>query len=569
VGSKTNRIAGLVDGLGLGVLLWRSQLRMFVNSTVRSKQPGRLAGAIFGAALVLIAWSIEGFFTWSLVEAEPRVRFNVDVVQTLSLAFTAYTAVLVFSSLVFSLNALLLNPDLDLLLAAPRPVESVLAARIVVQILRLAVLSLLFTAPALLVISIAERNLLVPVFFTLLYLLYPVFVVVLISLTSLFLVRFIPAGRAREVLTLFGIALALFINLLNFLFNPALRDGGFTRQPGSLHGLPPIPAASSAWIPPGWAGRIGAAALGGNWPQAVVWSGVLLAVSGALFAAGSILSGRLYLAGWVQAVPPRRRRSSAEAKERRAIRAFTQLDPVVAAILIKDWRMRTRDLAQLARFVMPVVFLLALIALRFRQMLDVAHTLGQGPAAATLGLVPAWTLLFSLSMGLGLTAVSLEGKSIWIYAASPNGVLRFVKGKCWATAAPTAVAVGLLAVATEIVVRPGWLWAITAVLLAVALAGAVTTFMVGVGGVFARFDWTDARRMMSPVAAFLGMFVFTIVTIASILIVVIGLALASALHFPQFTTWLAALAVCLGGAAALAALGVLSGTARLQSLELG
>jgi hypothetical protein len=568
VGSKTNRVAGLIDGLGLGLLLWRAQLRMFINSTVRSQQPGRLAGTIFVSALVLIAWSIEGLFTWSLVQASPRFRFNVDVVQTLSLAFTAYTAILVFSSLVFSLNALLLNPDLDMLLAAPRPVESVLAARMVVQILRLAVLSVLFTAPALLVLAANLGNPLLPVLFAFLYLLYPVFAVVLISLASLLLVRFIPPGRGREVLTLFGIALALLINLLNFLFNPALRDGGFTRQPGSLHGLPAIPAASSPWLPPGWAGRIGAAALGGNWTQAAIWSAVLLVVSGALFAVGAVLSGRLYLAGWVQAAPPRRRRA-AEVRERRTARAFTQLDPVVAAILIKDWRMRTRDLAQLARFVMPVVFLLALIGLRFRAVLDVAHTLGEGPAAATVGLLPAWTLLFSLSIGLGLTAVSLEGKSIWIYAASPNSVLRFVQGKCWATAAPTAVAVGLLAIATEIVVRPGWVWAITAVLLAVALAVAVTTFMVGVGGVFARFDWTDARRMMSPLAAFLGMFVFAIVTIASVLIVVIALALASAIHFPQFTTWLAALAVCLGGSAALAALGVLSGTARLQSLELG
>lgn len=568
MGSKTNRVAGVIDGLGLGLLLWRAQLRMFINSTVRSKQPGRLAGTIVGGALVLIAWSLEGLFTWSLVQASPRFHFNIDVVQTLSLAFTAYTAILVFSSLVFSLNALLLNPDLDMLLAAPRPVESVLAARMVVQILRLAVLSLLFTAPALAVLAANSGNPLLPVLFAFLYLLYPVFVVVLISLASLLLVRFIPAGRGRELLTLFGIALALLINLLNFLFNPALREGGFTRQPGSLHGLPAIPAASSPWLPPGWAGRVGAAALGGNWPEALIWGAVLLVVSGALFAVGSVLSGRLYLAGWVQAVPPRRRRT-AEVRERRTVRALTQLDPVIAAILIKDWRMRTRDLAQLARFVMPVVFLLALIGLRFRAVLDVAHTLGEGPAAATVGLLPAWGLLFSLSIGLGLTAVSLEGKSIWIYAASPNSVLRFVQGKCWATAAPIAVGVGLLATATEIVVRPGWPWAITAVILSVALAAAVTTFMVGVGGVFARFDWTDARRMMSPLAAFVGMFVFAIVTIASVLIVVIALALATAIHFPQFTTWLAALAVCLGGAAALAALGVLSGTARLQSLELG
>jgi hypothetical protein len=241
----------------------------------------------------------------------------------------------------------------------------------------------------------------------------------------------------------------------------------------------------------------------------------------------------------------------------------------VAAILVKDWRMRTRDLAQLARFVMPVVFLLALVGLRFRGFLDVAHTLGQGPAAATIGLMPSWIMLFSLSIGLGLTAVSLEGKSIWIYKASPNTMLRFLQGKCWATAAPTAIAVGLLAAATEIVVRPGWPWAITAVLLATAQAAAVTTVMVGIGGVFARFDWTDVRRMMSPAAAFLGMFVFGVVSAASALLVVIALAVASATHFPQFTTWLAALTVCVGGSGALAALGVLIGTERLRALEIG
>jgi len=179
----------------------------------------------------------------------------------LSLAFLAYTAVLVFSSLVFSLNALLLNPDLDLLLAAPQPVESVLAGRMVVQVLRLLLLSLLFTGPALLILAIANHDPLILGVFAALYLLYPVFVVVIISLLSLLLVRFIPAGRGREILTVFGVALALGINLLNFLLNPALRDSGFARRPGAPPSLPDVPAASAPWLPSGWAGRSAAAVL--------------------------------------------------------------------------------------------------------------------------------------------------------------------------------------------------------------------------------------------------------------------------------------------------------------------
>jgi len=102
---------------------------------------------------------------------------------------------------------------LDMLLAAPRSVESVLASRMVVQVIRLFVLSLLFTSPALVLLAIVNQNPLIPLAFAMLFFLYPIFVVVIISLMSLLLVRIIPVGRGREVLTLFGIALAIGINL--------------------------------------------------------------------------------------------------------------------------------------------------------------------------------------------------------------------------------------------------------------------------------------------------------------------------------------------------------------------
>jgi hypothetical protein len=554
-----------VGGLELGLLLWRAQLQMFINQTIRSGKSGRIVGTIAGAAVIVIAWSWEAIITSLGVQASHRLPLGVDPVHLLSLAFLGYTAVLIFSSLVFSLNALLLNPDLDLLLAAPRSVESVLAGRMVVQVLRLFLLSLLFTTPALLVLAVANQNPLIPFVFATLYLLYPVFVVVTISLMSLLLVRFIPAGRGREILTLFGVVLALGVNLANFLLNPALRDSGFGRRPSVAPSLPEIPAASASWSPSGWAGRSGAAILRGDWSAAAEWALLLLAVSAAIFVAGTVLSGRLYLAGWIQAVPPRRRHSTT--RVRRLKGAIPLLSPVLASIVIKDWRMRTRDLAQLVRFVMPVVFLFVIFGLRFPRLLSGVRSLGEGPPAAMLGLLPAWILLFSLSISLGLSAVSLEGKSIWVFAASPNSTLRFLQAKCWSTALPTAAVVALAALVAEILIRPGWLWAATAVLLAVAEAAAVTTLMVGIGAAFARFDWTDARRMIHPVAVFIGMGLFSAISGVSALLLVISLALAGATGFPLFTTWLAAMTVSIGGAVAVAALGVLFGNQRLRELE--
>jgi hypothetical protein len=245
------------------------------------------------------------------------------------------------------------------------------------------------------------------------------------------------------------------------------------------------------------------------------------------------------------------------------------LSPVLAAIVIKDWRMRTRDLAQLVRFLMPVVFLFVIFGLRFPRLLGAVRSLGDGPPAAMIGLIPAWILLFSLSISLGLSAVSLEGKSFWVYAASPNNTLRFLQAKCWSTVLPTASLVALAALVAEIMIRPGWLWAVTAVLLAVAEAAAVTSLMVGIGAVFARFDWTDARRMMHPVGIFIGMGLFSVISGVSALLLAISVALAAATGIPLFTTWLAAMTISVGGAIAVAALGILFGNQRLRGLEVG
>jgi Putative ATP-binding cassette len=558
----------LADAIGLGVMLWRTQLTMFINQTVRSRKPGRVVAVIAGAVVLLVLWTWEGIVTGLALAASHRVSFDIDLPRLFSLAFFAYTGVLIFSSLVFSLNALLLNPDLDLLLASPRPVESVLAARMVVQFLRLLLLSLLFTLPALVVLSFAAANPLILVGFTTLYVVYPVFSVVIISLATLFLVRFIPAGHGKEIVTVLSLALALGINLVNFLFNPALRDSALRPRRGGPASLPDLPLASSPWLPSGWAGRSAAAILSGQWLTALKWGLILVAISAVVFAVGARVSGRLYLAGWINTVPPRRRHSTG-ARTRRPVRAIPLLDPVVSSIVIKDWRMRTRDLAQLARFAMPVIFLFVLFGFRSSRLLSSVQSLGNGPVAAMLGLLPSWTLLLSLSSALGLTAVSLEGKNIWIYAASPNSVLRMLQAKCWSAALPTVAVVTLVAMVTEAVIRPGWLWAVTATALAVVQAAAITALMVAIGAVFARFDWTDVRRMLHPLAGLLGIIGFLVVIGASALLMAIALALATAAHFPVATTWLASLTFSAGGAIAAAALALLLSASRLQRLELG
>ena len=75
--------------------------------------------------------------------------------------------------------------------------------------------------------------------------------------------------------------------------------------------------------------------------------------------------------------------------------------------------------------------------------------------------------------------------------------------------------------------------------------------------------------MMHPLGVFVGMGLFSVITGVSALLLAISLALAGATGFPTFTTWLAAMTVSVGGAVAVAALGLLIGNERLRGLELG
>src|SRR5207237_585769 len=150
--SRVSPIARIADALAVGLLLWRAQLTMLLTPTVRSR---------------------EAVVVGLIVEAAGRFGAHVDTVSLLSLGFLGYSGILIFSSLVFSLNALLLNPDLDLLLVSPRPVESILGGRMVVQVIRLMLLGLLFTGPALVVLAFADKDPLIPLSFAVLYLLYP------------------------------------------------------------------------------------------------------------------------------------------------------------------------------------------------------------------------------------------------------------------------------------------------------------------------------------------------------------------------------------------------------------
>ncbi len=536
---------------------------MFLRQTVRSRKPGPLIAFGVGIFVLLFVW-VQETAVLVLTIKTLHLPTTVSAERALNLAFLGYTVFLLFSSVLFTLNALLLHPDLDLLLAAPWPVESVLAAKILGQAATLFAGVLLLTGPGLVVAAALLGQPAAPIFLLTALAVYPVIPVVLISLLLLGVVRFIPQSRAREVMAAFGILFAFGINALNIALNP-----GFRGTRGRLDvPLPNLPLADAFWLPSGWAGRAAARALTGEWAGALFWEALLLAGAAILFAAGSVLAGRLYLNGWAQSSQPRSRHRGA-AQERRSWSRLPGLHQPVAALVAKDWRVRRRDLAELARLAMPLGMLGVLFVIRGSALLEPVRRLGPGPLAALAGIGPALLALTLLSQALGLTAVSLEGKALWIYRSSPNSMRRLLEAKCWAVALPVLALALPAALLFEALIRPGWIWAAGALAFLAVAGVTASSIMVALGGLWARFDWTDARRMLSPLAglaAILAQFVFLGVTGA---LVVGPVGLAFILHLPLVVLWVIGLALGSAAAVALAAAALVVADLRLQQLEVG
>src|SRR5438067_11512956 len=93
VDSKASRIRPVMQGLELGLLLWRVQFQMVVHQTNRSRKAGRIAGPIIAPAAIVVALGGEAVVTWLGIQAAHRVPLRVDDVQLLSLALFAYSAV--------------------------------------------------------------------------------------------------------------------------------------------------------------------------------------------------------------------------------------------------------------------------------------------------------------------------------------------------------------------------------------------------------------------------------------------------------------------------------------------
>jgi hypothetical protein len=568
-------LTAIAGGLDLALILLRVQLRSLYNSGWRKAPTGR---RIRSLVFLGLAAGVLLFAVWLpeilLAEIAPRALLDLGAKELgswLAVGFLGYTVVLLYGGLTFTLSSMLLSRDLDLLMVTSRPVSAVLSARVWSRSASLLVIGALAAGPLLVLVPLRlNQPAAIPV--TLLVLAaYPVLPIVLVSVAVLAVIRFIPAHRAREIIAILGLAIAFGTQIANVMLNPAYAPGEHGRVGGRgfFAGLAQSPLASAGWLPWTWPAHAMALAVGGD-PVTALAEALLLAATALLAVlAGTRLMSALYLSGWAQGTTGGHRHRAPSRPRTGLATGWFGIDPVVMTVVIKDWRIRRRDIVMLVRTLLPMVFIVLLL---YRNSVGSARlwgALGNGALPALLSLAPVLAVLFGPVLSIALTAMSLEGQAVWIYAVSPNSLRRLVVAKALSVAAPAALLAASTAIVFEVLGHVASPWSIGAVLLAGVLGASWATIAACVGAMLPRFDWTDARHMASGGAGLLAFLVLVGMALVVALVTAGPVVAARLAHFSENAAFVGGVATAIVLSAIMVGIVVPIATARLSQTELG
>lgn len=505
----------------LGVLL-RASWRMTLNTLKRSSALAK-AGLAFG--LVLGAWLI--FLLYGLTTGVVRFLQSPTFERALrlsgalpegatfdpqpylaavpSVAFFVVTTVLLLTGFASLINVLYLSNDLETMLVAPVPMRAVFLLKFFEAIWLQYLIIVVGLLPVLLGFGRAlDYDAVYYVAAVLGVVLSPLLPVGLASLLVMAVMRIVAPRRALEILGFLASLVMLGVYLLSQL------GGRATGARAGTSVLPLLRSLDMPFLPSAWAGRALVAAGEGEGGALLLYGGLFLAASIAVFLLCLRAAERLYYGGWASAAEgdrPRRRVQRAgqpgTGRMRIAIgeRLAAALPAQVGTVFLKDWRLFPRDLSRIQNILYP----LALTAIWAYQLIARPPPVDPEGAPASVGgqlfSLAGVGIVFYLCVAIAGTVagnpISREGRAFWILRAAPVSGLRIVLGKLALGYLPYLVIGGpVLAVMTALGgIAPGDFAANWAVLLLAGLG--VSSLTIGIDATFPKFDAKDPQRQTS------------------------------------------------------------------------
>ena len=467
----------------------------------------------------------------------------------LSMLLLFLFAMLVLSCSVITLGAFFLSLDSQLILAAPVNRTRFFLSKLSSVVLNAAWMPLSFIIPFFLAFGVHYGGtyhyyaswllVLIP------YFLIPAALSVIISHV---VITLMPPSQTRTLLgvVLVGI-IALLVKAGSIISNGLGENRNFEEL---LRILTILSVPDVLWLPSHWVAICLDNLLEGRFEQAIPPLALLWIVMFGLLALAYAVFSILYPIAYSRSSNRRRYIPPLfKMKGLKSLRRFVPLPSV--SLMLKDYRMLYRDMPQIIQLILLIsIYIIYVYNLR---VLGLVEMVGKGEKSSWI----AFFFITNASMGAFITtaaatrlvfpSVSLEGRSFWVLQTAPIALVDILKNKFWTWLPPIGLLASITFTAGNIALGTS-MWVIVGTFfVGWALSAGIIALGLGIGAVFARFDWEHSAQL---VASF-GSFVFMLSSIFLITLNMVPLGIALYVREPGMLgenmsefTWILVLCSC-------------------------
>lgn len=437
---------------------------------------------------------------------------------------------LVLSCSVITLGTFFLSQDNQLILAAPVSRFRFFVSKLLSVILNAAWMPLSFIFPFFLAFGIHYHGDL-NYYLSWLLVLVPYFLIpaALAIILSHIIITLIPPSQTRILLG------AVLVGIIGMLVKAGSIISSGLGENRNLEELLRILTVLSfpdvLWLPSHWVALTLNALLEGRPEQAVLPLGMLWVFSALLIGIAYIVFTLLYPIAYSRSSNRRRyippllylRRLS-------RLRSFIPIPSV--SLMLKDYRMLYRDMPQIIQLVLLLsIYIIYIYNLR---VLGLVEMIGSKDRSSWL----AFFFITNASMGAFITtaaatrlvfpSVSLEGRSFWVLQTAPIRLVDILRNKFWTWFPPIGLLASVTFTAGNVALGTSLSVTATTFIVGWVLSAGIIALGLGIGAIFARFDWEHSAQL---VASF-GSFVFMLSSIFLITLNMIPLGIALYMREP-------------------------------------
>jgi ABC-2 type transport system permease protein len=424
--------------------------------------------------------------------------------QLLHMIFLTFFSMLAFSNTVTSLSTIYLSSDLPILMSSPLRLTNIFVSKFVQTLLYSSWMILLFGLP--IVIAFGQAQQATPAYYVwLIPTLLPFLVIPagLGMLGTMLLMRYFPAQQTHKALTVLSVCfMAALVMLIRFL-----RPERLVREAPDeilLQFLDSLKTPDLPLLPSTWAAKAllaGSDATPGDaiGHVALLWGGALV-----IFALTVWVASQVYYTGWsggitvMRSTPLRRPWRT----ERVLLPVLRRCPSAIRGLVLKDLKLFFRDPAQWSQLLL--LGALAVIYLFNIRNLPL-HTLFLKNFISILNLALAGFVLAAVAVRFVFTSTSLEGRSVWIVLTSPMAFRGFLLEKFCMYLGPLLVLAETLVVVSNLLLKADAYLMLFAVVVILLITCALTGLGVGLGAMYARFEYDNIAQTAASTGGILYM----------------------------------------------------------------